>query len=50
MSHSELIETQFDKLQYVPLPTPEERGAILKALARCKSNLIFGNNIHAKMR
>ena len=36
MSHSSLIETQFDRLLYVPLPTPEERGAILKALTRGK--------------
>ncbi|XP_041990879.1 cell division control protein 48 homolog C-like [Salvia splendens] len=36
VSHSSLIKTQFDRLLYVPLPTPEERGAILKALTRCK--------------
>ena len=51
MNHSELIETQFDKILYVPLPTPEERGEILKALARCKpidadvDLMALGNNV-----
>ncbi|XP_047949214.1 cell division control protein 48 homolog C-like [Salvia hispanica] len=51
VNHSELIETQFDKILYVPLPTPEERGEILKALARCKpidadvDLMALGNNV-----
>ncbi|KAL1540238.1 cell division control protein 48 C-like isoform X3 [Salvia divinorum] len=31
-----LIKTDFDMILYVPLPTPEERGEILKALALYK--------------
>lgn len=32
--HFSLIQDQFDKILYVPLPSPEERGEILKNLAR----------------
>ncbi|KAG6424302.1 hypothetical protein SASPL_114717 [Salvia splendens] len=51
VNHSEFIETQFDRILYVPLPTPEERGAILKALARYKpidadvDLMALGNNV-----
>ncbi|XP_057802703.1 cell division control protein 48 homolog C-like isoform X2 [Salvia miltiorrhiza] len=36
MSHTLPIKNYFESVVYVPLPTPEERGAILKALARDK--------------
>ncbi|XP_057784610.1 cell division control protein 48 homolog C-like isoform X2 [Salvia miltiorrhiza] len=36
MSHILSIRDYFGAIRYVPLPTPKERGAILKALARGK--------------